>query len=60
MSIVKTLYLQCDECDELSTDSTSPTYTTIKKLEMALIRPNGWMKKGNKHYCEDCKSKIKR
>lgn len=59
MSVLKTILLICDKCDENSVDLTSSSeFTTVKQVERYLLN-KGWSKKGKKHFCSYCTTDLK-
>lgn len=56
MSVLKTILLICDKCEESTVDETSSGYfKTVKQVEKHMVKL-GWVKKGKKHFCSFCKN----
>ena len=54
MSILKTILLICDKCEESTVDVTSSSqFKTVKQVEIYMLKL-GWKKKGKKHFCAYC------
>ena len=54
MSVLKTILLVCDKCEESSVDSTSSSlFKSVKQVEVHMLK-DGWTKKGKKHFCSYC------
>jgi len=59
MSVIKTILLLCDKCEDNTADYTSSThFTTVKQVEL-YMQSKGWSKKGTKHFCFFCSQELK-